>query len=466
VVRFSLKSIQRLIILLAIIVVIPVTVGCSSLSTSTSQYKGTDEKLALRDYDTAIKQIEAAKDKQYKEKDKVLYFLDLGMLYHYDQQYAKSNELLTQAENSIEDLYTKSISRAALSLMLNDNVLEYSGEDYEDIYVNVFKALNYLELNQFDEAFVEIRRINLKLSVLEDKYKKLADELNKSPDKKIEITAGTNKFYNDALGRYLSMLLYRTEGKLDDARIDYNKIQEAFVLEKNIYSFQQPDLSKSLEYENGKAKVNIISFIGKSPVKKPFDVFVTTIKDAIVFTGTKPGFFMAPIPWPGLEEGYHFRFSVPYITEDTPKISKVKIVVDDGIAYELSKLEDIYTVADETFNVKKPVIYIKSLTRSVVKGVAAQKQKKKLEANNPGLAGKLMSWGTSAAVDLTENADLRISRFFPGDAMILELDLTPGHHFFKVNYYDEKGVIIHSENLGEKDIKPDGLNLLETVYIH
>ncbi|MCK4312948.1 MAG: hypothetical protein KAW88_09465, partial [Candidatus Cloacimonetes bacterium] len=124
--------------------------GCSSMKSHKTQFAGIDEKLVSRDYSGAIAQIESAKGKYYKKKEQALYYLDIGMLYHYNKQYKKSNEFLTKAENAIDELYTKSISRAAASLLINDNVMEYSGEDYEDIYLNVFKALNYLELDQFD----------------------------------------------------------------------------------------------------------------------------------------------------------------------------------------------------------------------------------------------------------------------------------------------------------------------------
>ena len=109
------------------------------MQTSLNQYAGINEKLVNRDFQAAITQIEAAKETQYKEKDKALYKLDLGMLKFYNKDYAESIQLLDEAEQHIADNYTKSVGKAAASLLLNDNALEYSGEDYEDIYTNIFK---------------------------------------------------------------------------------------------------------------------------------------------------------------------------------------------------------------------------------------------------------------------------------------------------------------------------------------
>ena len=64
------------------------------------------------------------------------------MLHHYNGDFEQSNTLLSKAETAFDELYTKSIGRAAASMLLNDNILEYSGEDYEDIYLNIFKLFH------------------------------------------------------------------------------------------------------------------------------------------------------------------------------------------------------------------------------------------------------------------------------------------------------------------------------------
>jgi hypothetical protein len=161
--------------------------GCASVATRTAHFQKIEASVQQGNYADAIVQLENGKGNFYQKKERVLYYLDLGALHHYNGDYDKSNELLTEAENAIEELYTKSVSKAAASLLLNDNALDYSGEDYEDIYINIFKALNYLELEKFDEAFVEIRRINQKLNLLEDKYGKLIVAYSISEDAKTEV---------------------------------------------------------------------------------------------------------------------------------------------------------------------------------------------------------------------------------------------------------------------------------------
>lgn len=462
-----------IVFLISIILLSTMMISCSGMKSHKTQFAGIDEKLVSRDYSGAIAQIESAKEKNYKKKEKALYYLDIGMLYHYNKQYQKSNEFLTKAENAIDELYTKSISRAAASLLINDNVMEYSGEDYEDIYLNVFKALNYLELDQLDDAFVEIRRINDKLSLLEQKHTKMADKFNLSKDKEKEFKAGKNKFHNSALGRYLSLLLYRAEDKMDDARIDRDKIQEAWKLQSQIYNFKMPDLNNYLKLSD-KAKVNFISFIGRGPDKKANTLYIHTEKNLIVIGTTKENprgkqnlETLDLINWKGVKKGYHFKFQLPFMKERKSNIGSVKIVVDGKTATELKLIEDIETVAFETYKIKEPLIYLKTITRTIIKGLFAAKRKQEMEKKiaNP-LLGFAARIATDVAVDATENADLRISRFFPGKALIGEIELSPGVHNIKIEYYSKNGTILFIDDLGDKKVIKKGLNFFESYYLN
>ncbi|MBC8414739.1 hypothetical protein H8E50_13880, partial [bacterium] len=193
--------------------------GCATTSRNTL-FREVDQAYESGNYTIAQAYIESNKEKLYREKDKVLYHLETGMLDFYSSEYSESNRHLDQAELLIEEYFTKSISQAASSLLINDLQLDYRGEDFEDIYLNIFKALNYLSLNDSDAAFVEVRRISNKLNLLEDKYAKLAQAYTQSDKNQgVIIKSGPSRFYNSALARYLSLLMYRAEGNYDGVRI-------------------------------------------------------------------------------------------------------------------------------------------------------------------------------------------------------------------------------------------------------
>lgn len=434
--------------------------GCAGVWADARQYRKSSELLQKRDFDTLTKETEQKQNKLYKHKDRAIKYLDLGMLYHYQGDYEKSNQYLEQAELTIEDLFTKSVSKAALSMLLNDNVLEYSGEDYEDIYTNAFKALNYLHLNNFDAAFVEIRRINMKLDLLEDKYAKMSEGLNASENKKAEFKAGTNKFYSSALGRYLSMIIYRQEGKTDDAYVDYVKLYEAFETQPEIYPFDPPPLVNPHE-QKGQTLLHVISHVGRAPRKQSKEINLATGRDRITFVGIDEDIFPLSVYWPGIDPNLYFKFVMPYMVIEDSEIGRVEAVVD-SLVYDLALLENIGSVAEQTFKVKEPLLLLKNATRTIAKGLAGQMVKQQMKKNNKDLTGDLLALGTDIALYFSEKADLRSSRYFPNAVLVADIPLEPGDYNITVNYYDRFGNLIFSDVKGLVSISGRKLNLIES----
>jgi len=89
----------------------------------------------------------------------------------------------------MERLYAASISENALSFVVNDATVSYAGDDYEQVLVHLYMALNYLELGQRDEARVEALQVDTKLREIGEKIP-------------------ANKFTEDALSRYLTGMIY------------------------------------------------------------------------------------------------------------------------------------------------------------------------------------------------------------------------------------------------------------------
>ncbi|MFH0733930.1 MAG: hypothetical protein V1773_05450 [bacterium] len=442
--------------------------GCGSMKTSKNHYKRIDDYFCKRNFDSAATVLITSKLENYGEKDRVLYWLDLGLLYHYQGDCVQSNLMLENAEKAIEDLYTSSISKGAASMLLNDNALDYSGEDYEDIYLNVFKSLNYLKLNKFDESFVEVRRINNKLILLEDKYKKVADNYNSSEDAKAEFKTGESKFHNSALGRYLSLLLYRAEGDMDGARIDKEKYDEAFTNQAGIYDFPQPVID-SLLIIGGLAKVNFISLTGKGPEKFARELIVHTDKDIIIiyYSDGKEEKKLDAIAWPGVEKGIHFKLSLPYMEKTPTHACKIVIEVDGKDTLDLEKVESIENAAQETYKLKEPIIYLKTITRTIIKAILNESANKELDkSTGGGLFGSLTRAVTGAVVDATENADLRLSRYFPSTASVGEIELEPGDHSIRIKYIGFDGSALFIDDLGTKNISRGGLNIFESFYLN
>ena len=447
-------------------------VGCASMSTNTSYFNIATQKVYNGNYEAAIQTVKDGKETIYKRKDRVMYYLDLGMLQHYSGSYDDSNYSLTSAERSIEENFTKSISQEALSFVTNDNIKDYSGEDYEDIYLNLFKALNFANLKQIEDAFVEIHRVNHKLNKLEDKYADLSKRLNSSKDAKLKVTSTESKFHNSALARYISMLLYRNDRKWDDARIDANKFAEAWKYQPEVYDFSQPDISASLD-ESIDGRLNILCFSGKSPEKTSKTWWIRTFNDYLFIAHSREELngnnqldqFIS-FYYPDITDNLFFKFEVPEIRSRPTKINSIEILID-GKLYKPELIENFDNVATQTFELKKNIIYIKTIVRTVTKGILAKKTKDKMNnqfAENP-LLGALAGIATDAALSATENADQRISHFFPKLAHIAEIPLPLGLHSVKINYLDKYGNLLFSDDHGNVHVASNELNLVESFCL-
>jgi hypothetical protein len=448
-------------------------VSCSSVATRNKFYEPIAADIGSQNYESAFQKIEKAKEKgKYSRKDRILYYLDSGFASHYATLYDTSNVKLTSAEDAAQELFTKSISRAATSILLNDNVLEYSGEDYEVLYTNLIKTLNYLSLGEFDEAFVEVRRANLKLELLDQKYGDAAKALqngveNDTSEVKINYELAKARFNNDAFARYLSLHMYAADGKLDDARIDYDYLVRAFNEQPLIYNFPLPQV-KYLPDSSGNTIVSVVALAGLSPVKEAVNLRIRTDKDLglvqVLYTdGENKDSEYGHLPLP-VKADYYFKFALPKVASRESIVRGIRFIVDSEAVGDLQLIEDVSSVAEETFQAKKSMIYFRSIARAVFKGLATHKAKQKVDTG--GVEGWLKKAAIDVGVDITENADLRCSQLLPGRIYVGDFELEPGVYDLRVEFTGSQGELLYTEYFPAFEVKPTGLNLVEAIFLN
>jgi len=128
-----------------------------------------DQMVADGDYQGAYALVEENRE-EYTENSAALFYADTGTLAHYAGRPEESIEMLLQAEKIIEELYTTSISKEATTFIINDTMAPYKGEDFENVMLNLFLALDYLEIGEIDEALVEARKVDSKLNLINSSY--------------------------------------------------------------------------------------------------------------------------------------------------------------------------------------------------------------------------------------------------------------------------------------------------------
>uniref|UniRef100_UPI004048685B COG3014 family protein n=1 Tax=Aliarcobacter sp. TaxID=2321116 RepID=UPI004048685B len=97
------------------------------------------------------------------DDDPILWGEQGGSLVRNCMNYAKSNELFEKVEAVYkEDIDKDSIlsnaQESVTSVLVNNNLNDYEGNTYEKVMVNTYKALNYVSLNDHENARIEFNR--------------------------------------------------------------------------------------------------------------------------------------------------------------------------------------------------------------------------------------------------------------------------------------------------------------------
>lgn len=202
---------------------------CSSCATWHQRTIAFQSEVEKGDFEQALKKLKADK-KQQKGKNQILYYMNLGYVEFMLGHTAESNEAFETAEMLIEQ-QGNDLGMQAVALLSNPEVRSYRPEDFEVIMINFYRAMNYLQDNDMQAAMVEVRKINIKLNALNDKY----------PDHK-------NRYQRDAFAHLLMGLIYDAGGDYNNAFIAYRNAYETYVddYQKYFNLSVPPQLKKDL----------------------------------------------------------------------------------------------------------------------------------------------------------------------------------------------------------------------------
>lgn len=461
----------RLVILAVVLVAF-----ASCATTRNARFVEIDDTAAQGSFASAAEMVESGRTDLYSEGTRLLYYLDSGMLHFYAEDYDQSIQRFNEAELLIEELFTVSVSQATATFLLNDTVQDYAGEDFEDIYLNVFKAVAFLNQGAYESALVEVRRINNKLNLLEDKYVGLAEQYSRADEAAVDVEPGETRFYNSALGRYLGVVLRRADNDWSGARIDWENMQEAFRQQGNLYDFPLP-FDRSISQPADQPRLSVLSFTGRAPIKVAETLRVVTAENwvNIEFESENQRGELVPqewasFPFPGVEGGYRFVFRLPRMQLRGSEVDRIRVMVDGRPVGELSLLEDIERIAQDTFSVKQPIIFLKTVTRAIVKGIAAERGKEGIDqaASDSGsvlgtILGIAGNIATDVAVEASEQADLRVSRYFPAYAHAAEFELPEGTYNVDVEYYSGNR-LVYVDRHDDVIVGERGANIVASAY--
>ena len=178
------------ILLLVCLLCLQACATSSELVTARNQFRDGSAQIALETLDKA----------DVSFRDNLLLLLDKALIAQAAQNYSQSIATFEEAYQLIDQLDYLSTRDQTAALVSSDWAIRYSGEISERLWIHTFQMINYLMLDQPQEAAVEARRAVAL-------YAEDADVLD-----------------GDVFTRYLMALSFAAAGQYDSAGVEFRKL--------------------------------------------------------------------------------------------------------------------------------------------------------------------------------------------------------------------------------------------------
>ncbi len=150
-----------------------------------------------------------------QDDDQLVYMLDYGTALFLAGRYKDAQNAFLQADTLAEMKDYHSVTRIAGSLVLNEGMKQYKGDDFEKLFISVMTAQSFLMAGDRENAMVSVRKLNEKLEYFRQEQKK--------------------SFEQNTFALYLSALIREDERDYDNA---YIQMKKAHQLDKSNRAFQ------------------------------------------------------------------------------------------------------------------------------------------------------------------------------------------------------------------------------------
>jgi len=421
---------------------------CSSLFPGCSSYVDLSSSQAYvmqGNYEKAYQNLQMQAPSLLKAQGPIIVNYDLGMLSRLNNNFQESNKLLSESERLIREAYTQSITANIASFIVNDNTKAYQGEEYEDIYLNLFKALNYIALGQEESALVELNRSMEKQALLKQKYerysKQAQDYASQQGPGSVDTHIVASSFSTSALTNYLAALVAQSLGEASTAYYATEQVKHAFASQPQLYNFPLPPLVDEKPPAEGKTRLHVVAFSGQAPQKQERWEYV----------------WVSPTN--------RAKIAYPVLVGRYSNVQGIRVKAGSQAETTLHKIESISDVAIDTFRTKSELAKTKAVLRALAKAVgvaiydAVAQQDDKVTA-----AEELLGFIFRVAQDVSERDDVRSTHYLPAEAWVGSFDLPAGVYDLEISFLNASGRVLHTVFLPNQEVRADGLNLSEAYY--
>jgi hypothetical protein len=342
----------------------------------------------------AAEALEVVELRRRVSRNESIYLLDKAMLLRMQQQFEASNTAFEQAKDVIEELDAISLREQAAAVTINDSMRSYLPPTFERVLIHCFKAMNFLELRQYDDARVEVLQL--------DEFLKQEDD------------------FRLPFARYLSGLVFEFNQEPDNALIAYRKAYEAYrddggaipgLLQKDLLRLTDY-LGRVDEHRRFDEEFALLSW----PTQQRFREQAHVV--AILFNGLIPRKHSHEILAQSPSDGRMHRISTPFYEQRYTRVHSA-MLASDLVAYDSELFADLERHARAALEDDMPGIIARTVARVAVKNRAVDEASE--EAPLFGLALNVLAV-------LSEQADTRGWYTLPQEIMVTRLELEPGLH--------------------------------------
>jgi hypothetical protein len=376
-----------------------------------------------------------AKSSEASGRKEFLYDVNNGLVLSMLGRYDESNDYFEKAYLFGEDYRTNYLHEAA-SYLTNPAFSTYRGEDHEHLMLLYYKALNFVKQNNFDDALVECRRLNIRLQQLSDRY---GSDNKYKEDAFIHLMMGVifeaGKDYNNAFIAYRNSYniynssfetLFRLSAppqlKIDILRTAW---RSGLIDEFNQFKeeFNMPDY----KYEvNDEPELVFFWHNGLSPVKVEWGInFVVDRRDNFLYFSNNNMQMVFPFNLRdyndrdrnNLSNLQIFRVAFPRYVERPVFYHQAELTVNGDSKFDLEKAEDINAIAFKCLQERMTHELSKALIRVALKKVTEMEVKK---------ADRALGSVVGMINALTEHADTRNWQTLPHEISYCRVPLKTG----------------------------------------
>jgi uncharacterized protein len=431
--------------------------------------------LMFAEYDRALTLLErrsAAPD------DRLWRALQRGLVLHQAGEFAASNAAFEWAEVEADLRYTRSLSRGAASLLVNDRMLAFTPSRAELAMIPYYRMLNYLGTGEMEGAAVEARKANALLNRLERR-----DDA---------------RCHEDAMVRYLAGLVLAAAGDRNDALVSLRLAEQAFdgcsgagVRVPGAIGSDLVRVSRSLGISEvadsaaARYAVEVLPAAGGELVLLLEHGFVAHRVEQAIHVPIFPqdleglsgddeggvleaaGVIAARLldgavqraHWgsslydhpavqvaQALEGAYVLRLAWP-VARRGEAPPQLRVFVNDSPA-TVTTVGDLSTLSEQELEGRQLAVLSRMVARGLTKYLVSREAERRAERKGGELAGFLVGRLTNLAANELERADTRSWSLLPDQVSMVRAHLPPGEHHLRVEVLDSRGALLQERDLG------------------